>query len=45
MHANDLYYLQAEIEYRQGRFPQRVTRRRRHRRLQTHSTQPRTTSS
>ena len=45
MHANDLYYLQDEIEYRRGRFPQRVSRRRRHRRLQTHSTQPRTASS
>ena len=43
MHGNDLYYLQAELEYRLDRFPQTMRRRRRQRRLQTHLTPGRTT--
>ena len=42
MYANDLYYLQSEIEYRRERYPRRFPLRRRHRRLETHATQPRT---
>jgi len=40
MYANDLYYLQSELEYRRERFPRRFSRRRQ-RRLETHYTSPR----
>jgi len=45
MYTNDLYYLQSEIEYRRERYPRKFPRRRRQRRLETHATQPRSTTN